>query len=199
VLALQGAYALHCEAVAECGVIARPVREAAELDGCDALVLPGGESTTIAKLLRSSGLREPVVARLGDGMPMLGTCAGMILAARRIEHPGPNDDDPLGVVDMTVRRNAFGRQLESFEADLDIAGVAGGDDGPPFRAVFIRAPVVTDHGADVEVLCWQNGEAVMARQGNVVVCAFHPELTPDRRVHQFFVRSVPPRRNEVIA
>lgn len=192
---MQGAFALHCEALAECGVIARPVREPHELDDCDAFVLPGGESTTIAKLLRSSGLREPLVTRLRDGMPLLGTCAGMILAARAIEEPSDNDDEPLGVVDVTVRRNAFGRQLESFEADLAIDGV----DGPPFRAVFIRAPVVASHGADVEILCWQNGEAVMARQGAALLCAFHPELTADRRVHEFFVRSVPPRRNEVMA
>lgn len=174
------------------------MRRPDELADCDALVLPGGESTTIAKLLRSSGLRGPVIERVRGGMPMLGTCAGMILAARRIQDPRDNDDEPLGLLDITVRRNAFGRQLESFEADLAVDGL-GDPDGPPFRAVFIRAPVITSHGTDVEILCWQNGEAVMARQGHVVVCAFHPELTPDRRVHQFFVRSVPPRRNEVIA
>lgn len=195
---MQGAFALHCEALAECGAIARPVREPHELDDCDAFVLPGGESTTIAKLLRTSGLRAPLTTRLRDGMPLLGTCAGMILAAHAIDDPVANDDAPLDVVDVTVRRNAFGRQLESFEADLDIVGLGAPGD-PPFRAVFIRAPVVTRHGADVEILCWQNGEAVMARQGAALLCAFHPELTPDRRVHELFLRSVPPRRNEVMA
>lgn len=183
VLALQGAYRRHLEVLEACGAKAREVRSPADLEDCSGLVLPGGESTTVGKLLRSAALFEPLGERLAAGMPVLGTCAGMILLAREVLEPGPNDQEPFAAIDIAVRRNAFGRQVESFESDLDVTGLEGG----PLRAVFIRAPVVAGWGPAVEVLAWQNGQAVMACQGAVIVCAFHPELTGDRRIHQQFL------------
>lgn len=182
VVALQGAFGLHVDALHDCGVSTVAVRLPADLERCDAVVLPGGESTTMGKLLESSGLRAPLAGRLAAGMPALGTCAGMIMCATEVLDPVPNDAAPFGVVDISLRRNAYGRQVESFEADLDIAAIGA----PPFRAVFIRAPVVERVGPDVEVLAWQNGTAVLARDGAVVVGSFHPELTDDRRVHRYF-------------
>lgn len=183
VVALQGAFALHVEALADCGALVHKVRLPADLNGCDAVVIPGGESTTMGKLLESSGLRGPLGERLAAGMPTFGTCAGLILCAREVLDPVPNDAAPFGVIDVVVRRNAYGRQVQSFEADLQISAV--GTD--PFRGVFVRAPVVESVGPGVEVLSWQNGRAVLARQGPVLVAAFHPELTRDRRVHGYFV------------
>jgi len=183
VVALQGAFALHIDALTDCGTPARAVRLPADLAGCDAVVLPGGESTTMGKLLDTSGLRDPLRERLAAGMPAFGTCAGLILCVTEVLDPVPNDASPFGVVDAVARRNAYGRQVESFETDLAIDAI-----GPePFRAVFIRAPVMESVGPGVDVLGWQNDHAVLARQGPVLVGSFHPELTGDRRIHQYFV------------
>lgn len=195
VIAMQGAFSRHIDVLTGLGVPARAVRAPADLAGCTAFVLPGGESTTIAKLLRRSGLRDPLQARLRDGAPVLGTCAGAILLAREIVEPAPNDDTPFGIVDVAVRRNAFGRQLESFETDLDISGIAGisgtagvgAGAGEPFHAVFIRAPWFEAWGVGVDVLAWQNNHAVMVREGAALLCAFHPELADDVRIHRAFL------------
>ena len=190
VLAVQGDVREHLSVLAECGVLARPVRRPAELAEVDALVLPGGESTTIDKLTRAFELREPLVQRLKEGMPAYGSCAGMILLADRVVD-AVADQLTLGGLDITVRRNAFGRQVDSFEQDLAFAGV----DGPPVRAVFIRAPWVEQVGDSVEVLATaRTGEAdariVAVRQGNLLATSFHPEITGDVRVHRFFVEMV---------
>jgi 5'-phosphate synthase pdxT subunit len=185
VLALQGAFASHASVLTALGASPREVRATADLDGVDALVLPGGESTTMSLLLDTSGLREPLAARFAEGLPVLGTCAGMILLASEVLD-GRDDQRSFGVVDIAVRRNAFGRQVDSFESELAIAGVAG----PAFHAVFIRAPVVERAGADVEVLAEVDGKPVLVRQGAVVAAAFHPELSRDDRVHELFLEGV---------
>ncbi|MGE3619403.1 MAG: pyridoxal 5'-phosphate synthase glutaminase subunit PdxT [Acidimicrobiia bacterium] len=182
VLALQGAVAPHLRALVDLGAEAVPVRNPDDLAGVDGIVLPGGESTTMSMLLESSGLFEPLAERLADGMPALGTCAGMILLGARILD-GRADQRCFGAVDIAVRRNAFGRQVDSFEADLAVDGLEGG----PFRAVFIRAPFVEAAGPEVEVLARYDGHPVVCRQGAVVVAAFHPELSDDRRLHQAFL------------
>jgi len=182
VLALQGASREHVAALRALGCDPIEVRTPDDLVGVDALVLPGGESTTIGMLLDSSGLRGPVQERLADGMPALGTCAGMILLASEVLDGRP-DQRPLGAVDLAVRRNAFGRQVDSFEADLPVTGVDGG----PFPAVFIRAPFVERVGEGVEVLAEVDGHPVLCRQGAVVVASFHPELSDDLRLHELFV------------
>jgi 5'-phosphate synthase pdxT subunit len=156
-----------------------------DLDDVDALVLPGGESTTLSMLLESSGLFEPLAARLAGGMPALGTCAGMILLGREILD-GRDDQRCFDAIDIAVRRNAFGRQVDSFESDIDVSGVDGG----PVHAVFIRAPVVEAVGTGVEVLAAVDGRPVLCRQGPVLVAAFHPELGDDPRLHEFFVDEV---------
>jgi pyridoxal 5'-phosphate synthase pdxT subunit len=184
VLALQGDVREHLRALSACGVTVRTVRRPSELDDVDALVLPGGESTTMSTLAAEFGLLEPLRKRLGDGMPAYGSCAGMILLAGRILDGRP-DQHSLGAIDMTVRRNAFGRQVDSFEADVVVAG-------EPLHAVFIRAPWVESIGPGVEVLgCVSGGPAagriVAVRQRNVLATAFHPELTGDLRVHRTFV------------
>jgi pyridoxal 5'-phosphate synthase pdxT subunit len=155
------------------------------LSGADALVLPGGESTTMSKLLDSSGLFDAVAGRLRDGMPAFGTCAGMILLARDVLDGRP-DQRSFGAIDLAVRRNAFGRQVDSFEADLDVDGLGGG----LFPAVFIRAPYVEGAGDDVEVLARVDGHPVLCRQGAVLAAAFHPELSGDLRLHELFLREV---------
>lgn len=190
VLAVQGDVREHLAALAECDVVARPVRRPAELAGVDALVLPGGESTTIDKLTRAFALREPLLERLAAGMPAYGSCAGMILLADRVQD-GIEGQLTFGGIDMTVRRNAFGRQVESFEEDLRFRDV----DGPPVRAVFIRAPWVEEVGAGVEVLAEvesgpATGRIVAVRQGNLLATSFHPEITGDIRVHRYFVEMV---------
>lgn len=193
VLAVQGAFALHAERLAACGATPVEVRAPDGLVGLDALVLPGGESTTMSMLLDRTGLRAPLVAALGEGLPAFGTCAGMILLATEVLDGRP-DQRSLAVVDLAVRRNAFGRQVDSFEVDLDVAGV----DGPPVRAVFIRAPSIERVGDDVDVLAQVDGRPVAARAGRVLVTAFHPELatvggdgvSPDVRLHQLFLRDV---------
>jgi len=182
VVALQGAFDLHAEALRDCGADAVLVRLPVDLEGCDGVVLPGGESTTMGKLLVTSGLHEALAGRFASGMAVFGTCAGMILCARTLADDLPNDAEPFGLLDITVRRNAYGRQVESFETDLEVEGLDGG----PFRGVFIRAPIVESCGAEVEVLAWQNGQAALLRQGPVLACSFHPELTDDRRIHQLF-------------
>ncbi len=183
VLALQGATTAHTEALTRLGADAVTVKVPSELDGVDGLVLPGGESTTISFLLDSSGLREPLAERLAAGMPAFGTCAGMILLATDVLDGRP-DQRSFGVIDLAVRRNAFGRQVDSFEADLVVAGL-----DRPFHAVFIRAPGVESAGPDVEVLAEVDGRPVLARQGAIMVSAFHPELTDDLRLHEMFLDS----------
>jgi 5'-phosphate synthase pdxT subunit len=194
VLALQGDVREHQRALAGCGLRSVLVRRPEELAAVDAMVLPGGESTTMSRLLVAFDLLEPLRARLGDGMPAYGSCAGMILLSRQILDGRP-DQRQLGALDTVVRRNAFGRQVQSFEADLDFAGVPGG----PMRAVFIRAPWVEQAGPEVEVLARvpdvasagsAAGRIVAVRQGAVLATAFHPELTGDRRVHQLFCQLV---------
>jgi 5'-phosphate synthase pdxT subunit len=184
VLALQGAVRPHIAALAALGATPVEVRTADDLSGVEGLVLPGGESTTMSKLLDSSGLRQPLVERLGDGMPALGTCAGMILLAREVLDGRP-DQRSLGVVDIAVRRNAFGRQVDSFEADLDVTG-----DDVPLHAVFIRAPVIEEAGPGVDVLASVGSRPVLARQGPVIVASFHPELTDDLRLHRLLLEEI---------
>ncbi len=183
VLALQGAVDAHAEALGSLGAAVSPVRTVEQLSDVDALVIPGGESTTMSKLLDSSGLAEPLRERLGRGLPVLGTCAGMIVLARTVLD-GRADQRSYDAIDITVRRNAFGRQIDSFEADLEVDGLDS-----PFHAVFIRAPFVEEVGDGVEVLATVDGHPVVCRRGPVLVSAFHPELTADRRLHEMFLRS----------
>jgi 5'-phosphate synthase pdxT subunit len=187
VLALQGGFRPHAEALSALGAEAFEVRLPGELDSASALVLPGGESTTVGRLLLTSGLLEPLRRRLAEGMPVLGTCAGLILLASEVLDGRP-DQPVLAAIDLTVRRNAHGRQRDSFEASLDVGGLAGG----PFPGVFIRAPAIERVGDDVEVLAHlpESGEPVAARQGGVTVCAFHPELSGDLRFHERFLSEV---------
>ena len=188
VLALQGDVREHACALVDLGAHAVEVRVPEDLAGIDALVLPGGESTTISLLLASSGLFQPIAERLAEGMPAFGTCAGMILLASEVLD-GRADQRSFAAIDVAVRRNAFGRQVDSFEAPLAVDGVPGG----PFDAVFIRAPVVERTGAGVEVLARlashdaDQARPVLCRQGSVVVAAFHPELSGDLRLHQLFL------------
>jgi 5'-phosphate synthase pdxT subunit len=187
VLALQGDVAEHRRAVTGTGASAVAVRRPAELDAVDGLIIPGGESTTMWKLADVFELMEPLRKRIANGLPVFGSCAGMIMLATdlldRIE-----GQETLGGLDVTVRRNAFGRQVNSFESDIDLRGV----DGPPFRAVFIRAPWVEQAGPGVEVLGTEprTGRIVAVRQGPVLATSFHPELTRDGRIHQLFTEIV---------
>lgn len=189
VLAVQGDVREHRAALESAGASSVAVRRPQELAAVDALVIPGGESTTIDKLTRIFGLRGPLRSRIADGMPVYGSCAGMILLADRILD-GHRDQQTLGGLDITVRRNAFGRQVDSYETDLEVAGVAGG----PVRAVFIRAPWVEACGPDVEVLASVETEGgsrpVVVRQGHLLATSFHPEVTGDHRVHAYFVDMV---------
>ena len=187
VLALQGDVAEHLRALREVGARACPVRRPGELDAVDGLVIPGGESTTMWKLAEIFELAEPLRKRIGGGMPVFGSCAGMILLASQLADSA-SGQETLGAIDMTVRRNAFGRQVDSFERDLEISGIGE----PPLRAVFIRAPWVEKTGAGVEVLATEpvTGRIVAVRQGPALATAFHPELTPDRRIHELFVNMV---------
>ncbi len=189
VLALQGDVREHLAALARCGVDAVPVRRETELSTVAGLVLPGGESTAIERLLRSFGLYEPLRARIAAGLPVLGSCAGMILLADRITDAAPGQAG-LGGIDMTVCRNAFGRQVDSFEADLDVSGLA--PPSPALHAVFIRAPGVVDVGPDVEILARlpARDTIVAVRQGPLVATAFHPEVGGDDRIHRLFVELV---------
>ncbi|MEU8680457.1 pyridoxal 5'-phosphate synthase glutaminase subunit PdxT [Streptomyces sp. NPDC048611] len=185
VLALQGDVREHLTALAEADALARPVRRPEELDGLDGLVIPGGESTTMSKLAVTFGMLEPLRAFIRAGRPVYGTCAGMIMVADKLLD-AREDQETFGGVDMIVRRNAFGRQNESFEAAIDVAGIPGG----PVEGVFIRAPWVESVGGAVEVLATYDGHTVAVRQGNVLATSFHPELTGDHRVHALFVDMV---------
>jgi pyridoxal 5'-phosphate synthase pdxT subunit len=173
VLALQGDFEAHAKILTRLGATAREVRVPADLAGLDALVIPGGESTVMTLGIEREGLADPLRAIAKSGTPILGTCAGMIMLDRA----------HLGVLDILARRNAFGRQLRSFEADLDITGV----DGEPVRAIFIRAPWVAETGKRVEVLAEVDGHPVAVRQGNVIAVSFHPELTGEMRLHQLLL------------
>lgn len=184
-LALQGDVREHLRALERLGVRAIGVRRPSELDACDGLVLPGGESTTMGKLARIFGLLEPLRARIADGMPAFGTCAGMILLADRVLD-GTADQESIGGLDITVRRNAFGRQVDSFEGDLSVRGLA-----EPVHGVFIRAPWVEQTGPGVEVLAEAAGHPVAVRQGHLLATAFHPEVGSDTRVHGLFVDLLP--------
>jgi pyridoxal 5'-phosphate synthase pdxT subunit len=184
VLALQGDFREHLFALEECGVQATIVRRPSELTEVDALVLPGGESTAIANLARSFGLFEPLKSRIVSGMPVYGSCAGMILLADRVLDAAIGQET-FGGLDITVRRNAFGRQVDSFETDLAFNGITN----LPIRAVFIRAPWVESVGPTVEVLATYE-HAVAVRQGALLATSFHPELTGDNRIHRFFIESV---------
>jgi 5'-phosphate synthase pdxT subunit len=218
VLALQGDVVEHVRALEEAGATARPVRRLAEIEAADGLVIPGGESTTLWRLATAFDLLEPVRKLIADGLPVFGSCAGLIMLADRLEDAAAGQQT-FGGIDMTARRNAFGRQVDSFERDVTLrlteggtgpatgagAGAAGhaaaGDAGhaaagdaadaaAPFHAVFIRAPWVAQAGPTVSVLGADGGRIVAVRQGALLATAFHPELTPDRRIHEFFVSMV---------
>jgi pyridoxal 5'-phosphate synthase pdxT subunit len=176
VLALQGDFEAHAKILRRLGAAAREVRTPADLDGLDALIIPGGESTVMTLGIEREGLGEPLRELARSGTPVLGTCAGMIMLDRA----------HLGVLDIEARRNAFGRQLHSFEADLDVTGVTGG----PVHAVFIRAPWAADTGPEVEVLAAVEGHPVAVRQGNVLAVSFHPELTGETRLHELLLAAV---------
>ncbi|MFN8035945.1 MAG: pyridoxal 5'-phosphate synthase glutaminase subunit PdxT [Acidimicrobiia bacterium] len=187
-VALQGAFREHREVFDALGAATVEVRTPEQLAGLDALVLPGGESTTMAKLLDSSGLRDPVARLLADGLPVLGTCAGLILLATDVLD-GRADQWSFGAVDLSVRRNAYGTQLASFEAPLVIDGLPGPAGSPaPFPGVFIRAPAVERVGEGVDVLASHEGHPVLCRSRNVWVSTFHPELSGDLRLHQRFLQ-----------
>ncbi|MGW2300356.1 pyridoxal 5'-phosphate synthase glutaminase subunit PdxT [Streptomyces sp. NPDC001809] len=185
VLALQGDVREHLIALAAADAVARPVRRPEELAEIDGLVIPGGESTTISKLAELFGMAEPLRERIAAGLPVYGTCAGMIMLAEKILDPR-SGQDTFGGIDMIVRRNAFGRQNESFEAGVTVAGIEDG----PVEGVFIRAPWVESVGAEVEVLAEHEGHIVAVRQGRVLATSFHPELTGDHRIHALFVDMV---------
>jgi len=191
VLDLQGDVREHLAALADVGSAARLVKRPADLDGLDGLVLPGGESTTLSMLLESTGLFEALRERLSPGsperdpavLPILGTCAGLVLVAREVLDGRP-DQRTFGVLDAVVRRNGYGRQVQSFESEVRF----GSGEGPALPAVFIRAPLVVSVGEEVDVLAVLDGIPVLVRQGHVLASSFHPELTPDRRVHGLFAR-----------
>lgn len=184
VLALQGDFAEHAAALLSLGVPTQEVRTAGHLAQVDGLIIPGGESTTMAKLLDAFGLRTPLIAYAQAGKPIWGTCAGMILLADRLVEDQP---EPLGLMRLLVHRNAFGRQLDSFEVDLPVDGL----DGEPFHAVFIRAPAVCEIGPEVQVLSrLDDGRTVAVRERHFLATAFHPELTNDTRMHGYFMEMV---------
>jgi pyridoxal 5'-phosphate synthase pdxT subunit len=181
VLALQGDFREHARAFADAGATPVEVRTPEELSRVECLAIPGGESTTISKLARSAGLVDPIVERASDGMPILGTCAGMIVMAKRVIGLDPL----LELVDITVRRNAYGRQVDSFEADVEVEGV-----DHPVRGVFIRAPVVEDVGPHVRVIASLEGRPVVLEQGNLIAASFHPELAGETRLHEYLLGKV---------
>lgn len=183
VLALQGAFRAHLDACAELGVDAIEVRNGAQLDDCDRVIIPGGESTTMSMMLDRNELRGPLAARLADGMPAFGTCAGMILLASDVSDGRP-DQKSFAAIDIGVQRNGYGRQNQSFSDGLAISAL--GADATDFHAVFIRAPRVERVGEAVEILASYDGDAVLCQQGPILVSSFHPELSPDRRLHRYF-------------
>lgn len=176
---MQGAVREHLRAMEKCGVEAVPIKKAAQMDDICGLIIPGGESTTVGKLMARYGFMEEITGRAGEGMAVFGTCTGLILLAKKIS--GRNQP-VLGLMHITVDRNAFGRQIDSFEADLEVSGL-----DKPFHAVFIRAPLIEETGPDVEVLCRMDGRIVMAREKKFLAAAFHPELTDDLRIHKMFL------------
>ena len=184
VLALQGAFRAHADAFAALGARVREVRTAGDVEGLNAIVLPGGESTTMSKLLDSAALRRPLADALQAGLPAFATCAGLILLAATVLDGRP-DQTGFATLDVTVRRNAYGRQLDSFETDLDVNGLES-----PFHAVFIRAPLIEQLGEGVQVLARHDGHAVLVRQGSTMAMSFHPELAGDHRLHARFLQEV---------
>jgi 5'-phosphate synthase pdxT subunit len=182
VLALQGAVTEHIVSIEKTGAQGLPIKRVEQLEEVEGLIIPGGESTTIGKLMRKYGFIEAIREFAGQGKPIFGTCAGMIVLAKQIAGGEPGH---LELMDITVARNAFGRQRESFECDLEVKGIA-----EPVRAVFIRAPLINEVGPDVDVLTIYKDEIVTARQGNLLVSSFHPELTDDYRLHQYFADMV---------
>jgi pyridoxal 5'-phosphate synthase pdxT subunit len=185
VLSLQGDVREHARSLSDCGVHSSLVRRPSELEAVDALVIPGGESTTISKLARIFDIFQPIQERISAGMPVYGSCAGMILLADRVEDAIVGQES-FGGLDVTVRRNAFGRQVDSFETDLTFKGITQ----PPIRAVFIRAPWVESVGSSVEVLAEVDGHPVAVRSDHLFATSFHPELTGDNRIHKFFIEEV---------
>ena len=177
ILAIQGDFEAHAKLIDRLGAVAREVRVPEQLDGLDALIIPGGESTVMTLGIEHEGLAEPLRALAASGTPVLGTCAGMIML----------DRDHLGILDISTSRNAFGRQVRSFEAEVELAGVEGG----PLRAIFIRAPWVAEYGEGIEVLARLDGHPVAVRTGNVVAVSFHPELSGEARVHELLLQAVP--------
>jgi len=186
VLALQGAFREHIMMLEALEVTAVPVRQPGQLADLNGLVIPGGESTAIGKLMDSYGFYEPIVQHHGAGMAIWGTCAGAILVAREVLDAIP-DQRSLDLMDISVRRNAFGRQVDSFEADIDFQGLEGPD---AYRGVFIRAPWIEEVGEGVEILARHDGAIVAARQGDMLATVFHPELTGDPRVHRYFIETI---------
>ncbi len=183
VLGLQGDFREHVEMLSLMGVETLVVKLPEDLDLVDGLIIPGGESTTMGRVMENMRIREPLVKKIEQGLPVYGTCAGMILLSRKVvDHVQPL----LGVLDIEIERNAYGRQVESFEVDLSIPAVGE----KPFRAVFIRAPKVVKHGARVEVLAEYNKDPILVREGNILASSFHPELTQDTRIHEYFLRMV---------
>ena len=185
VLALQGAYASHLQTFASLGVEALEVRTPEDLEKIDRLVIPGGESTTISMLLDSNGMRVPIQESISEGMPVFGTCAGMIVLATEVLD-GRDDQKPLGAIDITVRRNAFGRQVDSFESEIEVIGL-----DEPFPSVFIRAPIVESIGEGVEVFSRVDEKIVLCGTDSILVASFHPELSNDGRIHEMFLSLEP--------
>ena len=184
VLALQGAFNAHAQALRQLNVEVREVRLPHDLDGLDGVVLPGGESTTMSQLLLSSGVFDVLTQRIADGLPTMGTCAGLILLAKRVLDARP-DQVRCSVLAVTVRRNGYGRQIDSFEADIAVKGLE-----TPFTAVFIRAPIVEEVGSDVEILAVHNGAPIAVASQNILAATFHPELTSDVRFHELFLNMI---------
>ncbi len=194
VLDLQGAVREHLAMIELCGARGVGVKRPSGLNGVNGLIIPGGESTTIGKLIDEYGFAPELRKLAGAGIPVFGTCAGLIILSKRVKG---RHASVLGLADVTVERNAFGRQVDSFERDLLVSGIADGD--RPFRGVFIRAPVIEETGPGVDAMAWLDEGVVMARQGNLLLGAFHPELTDDCRVHRYFLDMVRGVRNQVPA
>jgi len=184
VLALQGAFHAHARALKRLNIEVREVRLPHELDGLDGIVMPGGESTTMSQLLLSSGVFDVLTQRIVGGLPTMGTCAGLILLAKRVLDARP-DQVSCSVLDVTVRRNGYGRQIDSFEADIAVKGLE-----TPLTAVFIRAPIIEEVGSDVEILAVHNGAPIVVASQNVLAATFHPELTSDVRFHELFLNMI---------
>ncbi len=194
VLALQGAFREHINALKDCGVKAIEVRQPAQLLDIDGIIIPGGESTTISKLMVKYGFIEALKSFYLSKKPIFGTCAGLVLLARAVSD---FDEKGLGFIDITVSRNAYGRQLDSFECPLKITGI-GKNNSREFNGIFIRAPRINSAGENVEIICSYEGEPVMAKENNILVCAFHPELTDDISIHKYFIDMVKKNKNDKI-